>query len=653
MTTQVVVFSILLFGTSGVVLDFGRVYSEHSQMQAFTDQAALAAAEELDGATDSIDRAVAAVFGDGVATLAPKLAAFSEGEGAEFHISHLLFLSDLSSDSGPQYDLASDLTGPNLLYTAFEGGGGAGGDLPTAATQARYVVAVAEERSVRNTLMRLINAAGGEIVRETNVVRTVAAAKRERIACGALSNLVICNPWEGDAGDSFESVMGDAGAVGIQFRHVADGQISSSGALSGPNRLARRLALQGPAAVRQICSDSLTLPGASEDMSNEERATAFAICMMASAREEEFCVGSTLEIAPAEPEVVTTALSTAFDMWDWPIAGVLDWDKDANGRHSQQVDDDDNPIYDPLTAHPLRDESPLFQPDLDILKGRIWDETRAVANESLGIARASRLNHRPAAQFENYNLSLAPCLRNGTTSNCLRDSSGQAFDYISEPTAYSNVSEYYISVFPDRFFRDFAPPPQEATSFFEGYRIEREQWLHNNGEPYVTAAGRSVPRGASTAWSGEDGSLDTHLAQPMDMFDQIQQKSPAIDDVTGQAYDRNGDGVVDNNDIEPTYSNYTYNPPYSPIDRDLERRVMNVTVVNCGSARAETQGGVRVTRAPVVGFARMFMLQPPRATCPDGTSNCLNSDLVRSTLFTEFTGLSDMRSDESYAVLVR
>ena len=44
MATQVVMFSVLLFSTSGVVLDFGRVYSEHSNMQSYTDQAALAAA---------------------------------------------------------------------------------------------------------------------------------------------------------------------------------------------------------------------------------------------------------------------------------------------------------------------------------------------------------------------------------------------------------------------------------------------------------------------------------------------------------------------------------------------------------------------------------------------------------------------------------
>lgn len=651
MATQVVVFSVLLFGTSGVVLDFGRVFSEHSQMQAFTDQAALAAATELDGNSDAIDRAVAAVFGAGGAAVTPKRAAFSEGDGAEFRISHLFFLSQLSDDSGPQYALSGDLSGPNLVYTAFAGGGGAGGDPAAASTQARYVVAVAEERSVRNTLMRLVNAAGGEIVRETNVVRTVAAAKREQIACGNLSNLVICNPWEADPGASFDSVLGDGGSIGLQFRHVADGQMTAGGALTAPNSLARRLALQGPAQVRAICDDPLSLPGASPGMSSDELATARAICMLASAIEEDYCVGSEVEIVAAGPEEITTALSTAFDMWDRPIAGVLEWDRDADGDHSQQVDAGGASVFDPLTAHPLRDMSPLFQPDVDILKGRIWNESLAVANLASGIAPASRLNHPPAAQHDNFNLVLNPCLRLGETGNCATDSTGAIFDYISEPSTYTNVTEYYISAFPLRFFRDFAPPPFDATSFYAAYMIERVEWLHSD-EAYVTATGAAVPAGGSTAWTGEDGSLDTHLPPPDEALAQVQQKAPAIDDETGAPFDINEDGSIDANDIEPTYSNYTYNPPYSPIDRDLERRVFNVTVVNCGAARVESEGGVSMTRAPVIGFARMFLLQPPRPLCADGTDDCVNADLVSSAIYSEFTGLSDMR-ETNYAVLVR
>ncbi len=643
MATQVVVFSVLLFGTSGVVIDFGRVYSEHSRMQAFTDQAALAAAAELDGASDAIERAVDSVFAGG---LAPKAATFSEGEGAEFGISHLFFLSDLSEDSGAQYNLAADIGGPDLLHTAFANGGSSGMDAAIASGSARFVVAVAEERSVRNSLMRLINSAGSETVRETNLVRTVAAATRKRLSCGPLSNLIVCNPWEGAEGVSFEEATRDPANVGIQFRHVADGQMDSDGALTLPNSLARRLALNGPAAVRAICSDPLTMPGADPSMTAEEAATAFAICMMASAREEEFCVGEEVAFVAASPEEVTTALNTAFDMWDEPISGVLEWDLDAEGEHSQLVDSAGNSLFNPGTAHPLRDESLLFQPDLDILKGRIWDEPTAIANAAFGIPASSRLNHPKIAQFDDYNLRLNPCFRSGLASNCLDDGTGEIFNYIAQPTNYSNVANFYTSYFPNRFFRDFELPPFETTTFYDAYLVEREEWLHSR-DTYTLPTGITVLAGQSLAEAGEDGSLDTHLGAPDEIVAQIQTRRAYDED--GNPIDVNGDGLVNALDVEPAYSNFTYNPPLSPIDRSLERRVMNATVVNCGAAEVGDDG---VARAPVVGFTELFLLQPPVPACADGTENCLNRDLVTSTVYSEFIGQSDM-TDTVYAVLVR
>lgn len=643
MATQVVVFSVLLFGTSGVVIDFGRVYSEHSRMQAFTDQAALAAAAELDGATDAIERAIDSVFAGG---LAPKAATFSEGEGAEFGISHLFFLSDLSEDSGAQYNLAADIGGPDLLHTAFANGGSSGLDAAAASPSARFVVAVAEERSVRNTLMRLINSAGAETVRETNVVRTVAAATRKRLSCGPLSNLIVCNPWEGSEGVSFEEATRDPANVGIQFRHVADGQMDTDGALTFPNSLARRLALNGPAAVRAICSDPLSMPGADPSMTAEEAATAFAICMMASAREEEFCVGEEVAYVAASPEEVTTALNTAFDMWDEPISGVLEWDLDAEGEHSQLVDSGGNSVFNPGTAHPLRDESLLFQPDLNILKGRIWDEPTAIANAAFGIPAASRLNHPKIAQYDDYRLRLNPCFRSGLASNCLDDGSGEIFDYIAQPTSYSNVANFYTSYYPNRFFRDFELPPFETTTFYEAYLLEREDWLHSR-DTYTLSTGITVLAGQSLAEAGEDGSLDTHLGAPDEFVAQIQTRRAYDED--GNPIDVNGDGLVNALDVEPAYSNFTYNPPLSPIDRSLERRVMNATVVNCGAAEVGDDG---VARAPVVGFTELFLLQPPVPACADGTENCLNRDLVTSTIYSEFIGQSEM-TDTVYAVLVR
>lgn len=654
MATQVVIFSILLFGASGMVLDFGRVYSEHSRMQAFTDQAALSAAAELDLDIDSIDRAIAAVFGPGGGAVIPKGALFSDGTSDQFRISHLFFLSDLSDDvpdaggSRPQYDLAGDIAGPNLVYTAFANGGAAGGDIAAASTQARYVVAVAEERSVRNTLMRLINSAGSDAVRES-VLRTIAAARRKRLSCGALSNLVICNPWEDDPGASFQSEMSGPGATGRQFRHVADGLTPAEGALSAPNALARRLSLEAPAAVARICADPQTMPGANPAMSEAEAATAYAICMLASAREHEFCVGDEVAFVPAPPEEIATALGTAFDLWDAPISDVLYWDRDADGDHSQAVDEAGVSLFDAGTAHVLRDQSPLFQPDLNIMKGRVRDELRTRVNAALGVPESSRLNYPRGVDYESYDLLLNPCLRTGATTNCATTSAGETIDYISNPTTHSAVAQFFIANFPLLYQRDLQTPPEDMTSFYQAYRTGREDWLHAR-EAFTTAPTTAVEPGQTLTLTGEDGSLDTRLGPPDENIAQIQTK-PAYDE-NGVREDVNGDGEIDAFDVEPAYSNYTYNPVSDPIDRALERRVFDATVVNCGAARVETEAGVPARRAEVAGFVKMFLLQPPRARCPNGTENCLNRDLSSATLFSEFVGLPDM-NETSYAVLVR
>ena len=117
MSTQVVVFSVMLFGASGVVLDFGRVYSEHTLMQSFTDQAALAAAAELDFEPDSINRAVAAVFGANNNAPISKDAAWSTGEGNAFNIEYLIFLDELSSDTGRQTSMG-DLANASNIYVS-------------------------------------------------------------------------------------------------------------------------------------------------------------------------------------------------------------------------------------------------------------------------------------------------------------------------------------------------------------------------------------------------------------------------------------------------------------------------------------------------------------------------------------------------------
>lgn len=681
MAAQVVVWSVLLFAMSGVVLDFGRVYSEHSRMQSFTDQAALAAASELDENTDSITRAVQAVFGGGAFTPMTRAADFSEGDGNQFGISHLIFLRDLGDDVGTQTNMGSDI-GVNTLAVAFSDGStnpSNTDELEAAAANARYVVAVAEERSVRNSLMQLVNSAPGNATADTNAVRTIAAARRRALNCGPLSNLVICNPWENDPDQSFESVLNNPNNEGMQFRHVADGQMdASTGALTAANSLARRLELEGPAAVRQICYDNASLPGFNGSMSSAQVEMARTICMMASAVQEDFCVGDEVEYVAAEPEAVTTALNTAFDLWDEPINGVLDWDLDSAGLHSQEVEALGATF---VPSHPLYASSALFQPDNNIVKARQFDPVVADANAALGIPASSRLNYPQDSNYNHYDLILTTCLELGNAGTCASDSQGSLFldgsgaPYLSAPMDATRIAEYYLTNYGPLAFGGFLPPSDGSWSTaYIAYGLEDSGWTHapsgftafNPGTGLVTnfvqgqplarmgsdrddplnpgtpADPRIPPTATDTSLvnlSGEDGTLATPYSHPLSNNDLLDR--PVVDIATNM-YVVDSDGALVG---APVYPNYTY----QDFDIDLERRVIDVTVVNCGTASVGDNGN---TSAEVVGFAKMHLLQTPSVECPDGTEFCANSQISTSTVHTEFIELTDM-NESAYAVLVR
>ncbi|MEM6906688.1 MAG: Tad domain-containing protein, partial [Pseudomonadota bacterium] len=97
--------SFALMGAMGLVLDSGRVYATHSQMQAFADYVALAAANELDGQSDSIARASQAAYGivDGSEG---KILQEKDSGGVVLNIDRLYFYSDLNTASGWQNNMA-------------------------------------------------------------------------------------------------------------------------------------------------------------------------------------------------------------------------------------------------------------------------------------------------------------------------------------------------------------------------------------------------------------------------------------------------------------------------------------------------------------------------------------------------------------------
>ncbi|MEM8753752.1 MAG: pilus assembly protein TadG-related protein, partial [Pseudomonadota bacterium] len=483
MATQVVVFSVLLFGTSGVVLDFGRVYSEHSSMQSYTDQAALAAAAELDQTAGAIQRAIDSVYGDAAGTITPisKTAVFSNGDTQQFEISHLLFLRDLGDDTGAQYEVGDALTGDNVVFAAFSNGGVAGDDIEAASIDARFVVAVAEERSVRNTLVQLINATGSDTVRPTQVLRTVAAARGRRMTCGDFdrySSFVMCDPYSVDPDLSFSDEMTELedGVIGTrnkgrQFRLTADGS------LTGINKLHRLRDYSATSATQALCDNPSTLPGYDPSMSAAEAAFTRSICYLSSTDpvEDDVCLQDEVAIMPLSGEQVTTSLNVAFNMWDEPIAEVLDWRLDPS-----RVDD-----------------QALFQPDVHIMKGRIWHDGREQINAGRGIPTSSRLNYADASDHGDIDIirkwsCLNPIAGAGSTAGCAAYSDGAAIDYVGEAPTLTELTEYYATNTPINYLLSLSGLINVGdVTYYDMYLQLRQEGVHNTlGLPLL-------PEGAS------------------------------------------------------------------------------------------------------------------------------------------------------------
>lgn len=628
-------FSVLLFGTSGVVLDFGRVYSEHSIMQSYTDQAALAAAAELDREPDSIDRAVNAVFGgldaEGNDIGAPltKPAVFSSGADNQFNISHLVFLSDLANDAGAQ----SSMTGiqSDIVYVAFADGG-SNGNQSTAALEAKYVIAVAEERSVSNTLISLINSGAETAAASSNVVRTVAAARREVSFCGEFSNLVMCSPRTAMSGNNAaadnETNLGDFLGYfqGARFAHVADGAAGAE-----HYRLYRRRnpaigaedrgGLVSVSGVETICNTLGSIPGNPSGSDTDQLARYQAICHLAAAKQRDHCVGETLEIVSAEPEVITTALNVAFNMWDQPINEVIrDWP--SNGG---------------LTS------MPLFQPDRLTMKGKVWetdDSIREITNNTFGLNgnEASRLHYKSVEVGEGPESQLSSTLFDLILPDCLRTSATMAQcgvpgeslpglgPFIGHPANLTQLTNFYEYNYPVHFFKVGGQTvPGNVFDFYDMYLEERSGWTHASQQittttfipPFTFNTTVDAEAGESLAVSGEDASLAAYTPSPDLTFQ------------TGDLYEDNPTG------LQIGYPANLVSP-----DDNLTRRRFSVPLVDCSTMSSPDDDGV--FEADILEFVDMYLLQPPRVECGvPGNDQCNNADITSATVMTEFVSKSD------------
>ena len=365
---QVVIFSVMLLSSAGLVIDFGRAYSAHSQMQSFVDKAALAAANELDGDADAIDRATNAAVGiaqsstftdgDGdfsiamppifmvgnpvdstgsfsttrMAELATTNSAFATHVyvQAEARSIRLAFLS-VSLNEGVSTQVRKDLIDQGTLFLDIDGDG-----VADASTQ---------DSTWREALKQ--NTDDGAIQKTTSINLTAFAVARMQISyCGEISTMVMCNPFENDSsGRSFAEIMKDQ--EGTRMMLTTDRSPSTGVPVPlGTNDGAIRVGLfKNPhdevgADAAGVCSgaglrmfegaayngnanplatgDPWTYPSTDEEL-ERLRDT----CLLATIDSQMQCIGGEVLIKPAEPETITTALNTLFDIWDAPLDRVL------------------------------------------------------------------------------------------------------------------------------------------------------------------------------------------------------------------------------------------------------------------------------------------------------------------------------------------
>jgi hypothetical protein len=348
-TLQITVFSILLLGTTGLVLDSGRVYYTHSQMQAFADQMALAAANELDGQDDAIQRATNAVYGfTGSLPFLNK----SGAEVGDFEIEFIAYYSNMAPSDLPQNDMTEAFTQGDELAIATDGSPTyTSGDPVDASNAAQFAVVKISQKTLPSAFARISTSAfnlasvlnEGEVpekdFNETLDFSAVSAATLERRTCADLSTLVFCNPWEDQGSSPLDvekddpeySVPGRSlmyfapnfDGAGISEQPISDG--TSHGSLYPWNENHQLFRLTDPIAdPGGICSLDYLLALATEDASSEssvDYVTARDRCLMARARAETVCwgPGDELSIAPAPGPMVSRAINTAFDIWHEPF----------------------------------------------------------------------------------------------------------------------------------------------------------------------------------------------------------------------------------------------------------------------------------------------------------------------------------------------
>ncbi|MEO0761048.1 MAG: Tad domain-containing protein, partial [Pseudomonadota bacterium] len=250
MTFFVLMLSIGLMAMSGLVIDSGRTFAAHTQMQSFVDQTALAIANELDGQPRSLQRAQEVQD-----KLSRSSTLFGEvgGDGETFQVQTVKYLSGQPTSKGSRLDPTS--------YADLE----LDPTNPAEMAQASHVLVVAQQAEVEWTFLNLTALVAGMGTNTSgNAAEQAASGGDFEVTAWAVAELVIegeeptqellavCMPGQ-EAVDALEAGQQlrlnksrngayEAGSYAI-ISNIADDENNTCGNLSGAAETACLLAI--------------------------------------------------------------------------------------------------------------------------------------------------------------------------------------------------------------------------------------------------------------------------------------------------------------------------------------------------------------------------------------------------------------------------
>ena len=669
-TVQMVMFSIMLFGGVGLMMDFGRAYSAHSQMQGYVDQVALAAAEQLDGKSDAIARATTA------ANSVVKRSTFIKGDGS-FQLKKLTFMTE--APTGSNGKLNRSLVG-NFATDAPE--------------LAKYVLAEAKSSSVAVKLLRF--ASQDSSISDINIGAHAVATVRN-VSCGGLTPLVMCNPYETSQTTSWQEEIKN----GIGYRMKLTANDTNFGKPSnyedGVWKHIRLGLLKRPDLLMNvrntICTNISNLPGSTSPTSDELRRD---ICMLATIEAGLSCVNDRVAYRAAHPEAVTTGLGVVFDMYDDAMADIVDASQDFSFSHTFPAS---------LGWPTSITRSSLFYPDTVVGHGRMRRDAFDIYLDN----KEYEINNTTY----NTNALINNFIKNGHLSNLadLRSAYGQdssiqwssrknhPFDtgkrtewgpaQVRACLAAENCDVTQNSTHPTIYQSEAGVATIEnyAASLYAPYLLQQvaasdpvtyPQWWTIAGTPDVT----SLVDGHSTYYG---------------FYSQVERTTPGLQAENAIAGHQGNDGTgawitvdyqgdtgdpdtnieFDDDDIHygtagTQMSPINYPSVYGALSSSSEeRRVQRVAVVNCEAAASYSAATGDNDPAyddtyvgDIVDVVDLFMVTPPQVTgCtpaltldPDNNYLCDNADVSEVHLDMELVSAASINSvnfdARNYAVLV-